>query len=310
LRDAISLLDQLASSGKLITLELAQNVLGTATSQAVIDIVESILVEDTARGLDHLHQALDAGIDPRQFARQIVDYLRDLLLVRMGSVDQVDATAEVRALMANHAKRIETAHLVRMIRVFNQAASDSRSAWQPSLPLELAFIEALSTNQVADSTAPPTMEVPPTRAKTAKSFPPDEQEKKSSPAVLPASEASGSEADGGDLLKLINENWRQILASVHQHSHNTAALLRSGRLLGMKDGVLYFGLSEVLKSKMEKSENILVVQDAIKQVLNADVQFRCVISGGKGGGLPPDIDGEGMVASALRDLGGEIVDIQ
>jgi hypothetical protein len=197
-----------------------------------------------------------------------------------------------------------------MIRVFNQAASDSRSAWQPSLPLELAFIEALSPHQVAESTAPPTMGVPPSRAKTAKSLPPGEQEKKSSPAVLPASEASGSEADGGDLLKLINENWRQILASVHQRSHNTAALLRSGRLLGMKDGVLYFGLSEVLKSKMEKSENILAVQEAIKQVLNADVQFRCVISGGKGGGLPPDIDGEGMVASALRDLGGEIVDIQ
>ncbi len=310
LRDAISLLDQLASSGKVITLELAQNVLGTATNQAVIEIVESILAEDTARGLDQLHQALDAGSDPRQFARQIVDYLRNLLLVRMGSADQVDATADVRALMASHAQRIETAHLVRMIRVFNQAASDSRSAWQPSLPLELAFIEAFSTSQDAESAAPAKMDTPSTRAKSARGTPPVEQAKKSLPAEPPASEASGTEGDGGDLLKLINENWRQILASVNRYSPNTAALLRSGRLLGMKDGVLYFGLSEVLKSKMEKSENIVAVQDAIKQVVSSEVQFRCVVSGGKGGGLPPDIDGEGMVASALRDLGGEIVDIQ
>ena len=60
----------------------------------------------------------------------------------------------------------------------------------------------------------------------------------------------------------------------------------------MKDGVLYFGLSEVLKSKMEKSENIAAVQQAIKQVLGSEVQFRCVISSGKSGGLPPDIDGK------------------
>jgi hypothetical protein len=197
-----------------------------------------------------------------------------------------------------------------MIRVFNQAASDSRSAWQPSLPLELAFIEALSTSTAAESTPPTTVETPAARAKTARQAPMGEQAKKSPPAEPPAGDASGTGGDGGDLLKLINENWRQILAAVHRHSPNTAALLRSGRLLGMKDGVLYFGLSEVLKSKMEKSENIVAVEEAIKQVLSTEVQFRCVISGGKGGGLPPEIDGEGMVASALRDLGGEIVDIQ
>ena len=168
LRDAISLLDQLASSGDVITLELAQNVLGTATNQAVIDIVEAILAEDTARGMEQLHQALDAGSDPRQFARQIVDYLRDLLLVRMGSVDQLDETAEVRALMAQHAQRIETADLLRMIRVFNQAASDSRSAWQPCLPLELAFIEALSASQTVESASPPVGQAPGTRTKTSR----------------------------------------------------------------------------------------------------------------------------------------------
>jgi hypothetical protein len=53
-----------------------------------------------------------------------------------------------------------------------------------------------------------------------------------------------------------------------------------------------------------------VIQQALKDVLQIDLPFRCVVSGGKSGGLPPDIDGEGMVASALRDLGGEIVDVQ
>ncbi|MDL1926482.1 DNA polymerase III subunit gamma/tau, partial [Anaerolineae bacterium AMX1] len=39
MRDAISLLDQLSSTGERITLDLAQTVLGTATSQTVLDLV-------------------------------------------------------------------------------------------------------------------------------------------------------------------------------------------------------------------------------------------------------------------------------
>ncbi len=90
--------------------------------------------------LAQIHQALDAGSDPRQFARQIVEYLRDLLLIRVGSADQLDATAEVRAQMARHAQALDNINLLRMIRNFNQAAVDTRGSWQPALPLEMAFV--------------------------------------------------------------------------------------------------------------------------------------------------------------------------
>ncbi|OGO69031.1 MAG: DNA polymerase III, subunit gamma and tau, partial [Chloroflexi bacterium RBG_19FT_COMBO_56_12] len=42
MRDAISLLDQLASAGKQVTLEMAQAVLGTATSQAVLELMNAL----------------------------------------------------------------------------------------------------------------------------------------------------------------------------------------------------------------------------------------------------------------------------
>ncbi len=79
MRDAISLLDQLASTGQAITLELTQNVLGTAANQSVLDLVDALLEADARAGLENIHRALDAGSDPRQYARQVVDYLRDLL---------------------------------------------------------------------------------------------------------------------------------------------------------------------------------------------------------------------------------------
>ncbi len=78
MRDAISLLDQMASTGKEITLGLTQTVLGTATSQTVIDLVAAVLDRKPASGMDAIHTALDAGTDPRLLARQVVDYLRAL----------------------------------------------------------------------------------------------------------------------------------------------------------------------------------------------------------------------------------------
>jgi DNA polymerase-3 subunit gamma/tau len=143
MRDAISLLDQLASTGQQVTLLEAQQVLGTATSAMVIELIEALLATDASKGLKVIQAALDAGTDARQFARQAVDYLRSLLLVRMGNADQVDATADARIQMAQHARAFDGHALLEAIRLFNNAATDARSAWHPGLALEMAFTEAI-----------------------------------------------------------------------------------------------------------------------------------------------------------------------
>jgi DNA polymerase-3 subunit gamma/tau len=161
MRDAISLLDQLSSTGDKITLALAQTVLGTATSQSVLDIISSIVVHDPAHGLETIHKALDAGADPRSLARQIVEYLRGLMLIQMGSANQVEATSDVKKQMQAHAKSFSTSDVLRMMKAFNNAAVDLRGGWQPSLSLELALAEVLDApNQpTPPPTAPPSSSV-------------------------------------------------------------------------------------------------------------------------------------------------------
>ena len=143
MRDAISLLDQLSSTGNRVTLAEAQVVLGTATSAMVVELIEAVLTRDAASGLQLVQSALDAGTDARQFARQVVDYLRNLLLVRMGNGDAIDATTETRAQLARHAQGFDTPQLLEAIRLFNNAAFDTRSSWHPGLGLELALAECL-----------------------------------------------------------------------------------------------------------------------------------------------------------------------
>src|SRR5512143_1219001 len=154
MRDAQSLLDQLSSTGDKITLALAQTVLGTATNQSVLAIISSIQDHDPAHGLETIHKALDAGADPRSLARQIVDYLRGLMLIQMGNTAQVEATADVKKQMQAHARSFTTSDVLRMMKAFNNAATDLRGGWQPSLSLELALADVLDgPNQQASQIA-------------------------------------------------------------------------------------------------------------------------------------------------------------
>jgi DNA polymerase-3 subunit gamma/tau len=324
MRDAISLLDQLASSGQKITLEMAQNVLGTATSQAVLQVVDALLEGQTASGLDRIHHALDSGSDPRQFGRQLVDYLRDLLLIRMQSAGQIDASAEMRAQMARHAQSLDTAELLRVIRVFNQAANDARNAWQPALPLEMAFVEALVPAAEDEETSRQGQTSQPSRPSKQKNEgqPPKKRIRRTKSEARPPADASQAHGDSADEeeeeqpadtagTNQLAENWRRILGTIRKQNPNLYALLNSCRAKNIRNGALVLDFaSDLLKSKMEKEENVRIVEEALKEVLGEEISVRCRTRSSMRTQLPPNVDSDGMVATAINDLGGEIVDIQ
>src|SRR5512143_2216670 len=190
MRDAQSLLDQLSSMGEKITLALAQTVLGTATSQSVLNVISSIMDHDPAHGLETIHKALDAGADPRSLARQIVEYLRGLMLIQMGNANQVEATADVKKQMQAHARSFSTSDVLRMMKAFNNAAMDTRGGWQPSLGLELALAEVLDAP--AETPLPPASPPPSATTRTQPQPPP------APPAESPRRSAqSDTVGDGG-----------------------------------------------------------------------------------------------------------------
>ena len=332
MRDAISLLDQMASTGKEITLGLTQIVLGTATSQAILALVGAIQGRDSAEAMNVLHKSLDAGTDPRLLARQIVDYLRALLLIQMGNATQVDLAQETRQQAAVHAKAFSQAEVLRMIKAFNAAATDLRGGWQPSLPLELALAEVLEAPAVAQAAAtlppPPARKTsnepskiqaanrpaaepkpgplakPPTENKTSPSARAEVRPDKAANVGEPSKPKA--EIKNSASLEQVNKAWRQIRAVIKQKSLSLEALLNSGKLLDVKENVLIIGFqSEILRSKVDTPEQMKITRQAIADVMKVDLGVRCVVTNAKHS-TPPDVKADGMVAAALRH-GGEIV---
>jgi DNA polymerase III subunit gamma/tau len=305
MRDAISLLDQMASTGKDITLDLTQTVLGTATNQTVLSLVSAILDREPASGLDAIHTALNAGTDPRLLARQVVDYLRALLLIQMGNVSQVDLAADTRAQAEKHAKAFASADVLRMIKTFNVAATDLRGGWQPSLPLELAVAEAIEIPVVPPSLPAASPKKTSSEGKAEKApVQPEVRKPTEKPKASPAPDARP-----GITLEQVSKSWKQIRSVIKPQSMSLDGLLNSCRLLEVKDGVLVIGFSsDILRAKADTPDQIDITRKAIAEVLGTEIPVRCVVSNAKQS-APADVKADGMVAAALK-AGGEIVDIQ
>ncbi|MBN1305884.1 MAG: DNA polymerase III subunit gamma/tau [Anaerolineales bacterium] len=308
MRDAVALLDQLSSSGEKISLELAQTVLGTATSQTVLELVDAICDRKPGSGLEIIHKALDAGADPRSLARQIVDYLRSVLLFQMGNDEQVEATAETKQRMKGLVDVLEIADVLMMMRSFNNAAVDQRSGWQPSLSLELALAEVLEKidNESTDVFSETKKKKARPSAAAVQSKP--SKGETSKPAAQPDAQTEAKSSlkpivSAGEVRKV----WKQVQVAVKSESSTLSALLNSCRSIDVTGDTLVLGFaSEVLREKMDKPDQIALAAKVLTDLLGVDLNIKCEVTGSKGK-LPPDIDQNGMVAAAISQ-GGEIVD--
>ncbi len=313
LRDAVSLLDQLASTGEEVTASRTRAVLGTAGGESVASVVRAIAVGEVGPGLAAIQASLDAGAEARQLARQVVDYLRSLLLIHMGQEDMVDAPVEVRTEMIGLAGMIPLDTLLTGLRAFGRAAGEARQSWQPGLGLELALMdtaESGASSPVAPTPAPSNRrpQPPPGPARPA------EPKAETRPAAVPAAPAAAaSTPPAGEVSsKTVADQWDAILEAAFRLDSRTQALLRSGKLLGVRDGRVVIGFpTDILREKMEKGHSLTHARRAIEQVLGLPLEVRCVLLGQDAGGDEPaptqPIEGDGMVATAVRELGGHVV---
>jgi DNA polymerase-3 subunit gamma/tau len=155
LRDALSLMDQLRvfSEGS-IKLTEVQDMLGASGSERVADFVDCLVSADLAAGLRLINAVLDEGLDIRQFNRQTVEHLRQLMLIKSGAANSseaslLDVTAEMKQRMDGQSARVDLPDLLRWTKIFASADGELRSTSYRQLPLEMALVEAILPPTVA-----------------------------------------------------------------------------------------------------------------------------------------------------------------
>ncbi|MGH2829054.1 MAG: DNA polymerase III subunit gamma/tau, partial [Actinomycetota bacterium] len=151
-RDAMSTLDQLASSGP-VTAERAVGLLGSAPVEVLFEFGDALASHDAGGALRVLARLSDDGQDLRAFTRQALEHFRSLLFLQRvpdgGTL--IDATEESRARLAAQAERMATAHLVHVLTLLAAAQAEMRQQAPPRMTLELAVVRA--TMPEADASA-------------------------------------------------------------------------------------------------------------------------------------------------------------
>lgn len=308
LRDAISILDQLSSSEGEITPELAHQVLGTSPDDAVLHFISAILEGDPGRGLNTLHESAQRGNDPGQFARQVVGYLRHVLLTKMNNAESIDVPDNLLTVIEEHAGQIDLKQLLDLIRVFNKAVVDRGASWQPTLPLEMAFLEGLEivSNELKESPLPakPWGDTAP-KSKTKK-----EQVPEQTGSDEPGSNTEGKQQDGevSQQPLTVLQQWKDVVDRVRDINPATQAILNSCKPLGIKDNHLVLSFrSDAIKDKMEANDHMKICQDVIEKVIGVRLPILCIVGGKDQSSLPEGVDPNGLVAAVVRDLGGSLV---
>lgn len=342
MRDAISLMDQIASTGDKISLALIEEVLGTSSNEKVIQLIEALLKKAADQAVSVIHEALDSGTDGRQLSNQIVDYLRALMLIKLGNSKDVEATQEMKQKMQAQSDSVSVEKLVIWIRNFNQALHNLGSRWQPSLALELAVVECLeeqSQEQIRPAAKPASSpalaqkgslkpSAQPGTIKEKEKEPPKSIEatqlKKPINEPLPQESAKQERQEEqkeqqekntvdvatGSSEEVLRTRWREIRSLVRQEKPHTEALLNSCKSINLEGSRLKLGFeSDLLKTKMDTDANREITRKAIKALLGLDVQVECVVVKNKNNNQPNHpAEQHGNLVNAAISLGGEIID--
>ncbi|GGC75420.1 DNA polymerase III subunit gamma and tau [Hoyosella rhizosphaerae] len=142
-RDTLSVMDQLlAGAGEDgVTYERALALLGV-TDVALIDGAVDALADDDAAALfGTVNRVMDAGFDPRRFTADLLQRIRDLILVQAvpdaTTNGLVDEPAEAIARMLRDVERFGPATLARYAELLHDGLAEMRGATAPRLLLEV-----------------------------------------------------------------------------------------------------------------------------------------------------------------------------
>lgn len=277
MRDAISLLDQMAADGT-VSAEYVRQMLGSERRETVQALIEAWLDDDLNAGIRLINRAVDGGADPRQLARQISDFLRGLLLMRLDAGDTwTDPTDDERPQLEKMARRAEPDQLVRAVQRFSEAAAQSHTGWQPQLPLELAFVEASRPPApVAAETAQP--ETTRSTRKHSGKQRVKERNPASSQQKTEQDEAESTASAPATAIPVenITQRWKEML---RQLSPPIAAPLWPAKPMGVDaEGALVIGFKHAFHRNKAKEEAYRHLENILTKTFGQRMRVRCVLA--------------------------------
>ena len=323
-RDALSILGQLlagaGSDG--VTYEIALHLLGFTDGALLDDAIDAIAARDGAALFQSIDRVIEAGHDPRRFAQDLLERIRDLLVLASvpesaHSIFKQMPTDQLERMQAQ-ATRIGSANLTHSAQVVSEGLTQMRGATAPRLTLEftaarillpensdagvIARIERLervgSIASLPASSPTPAKAVQPVRVESVK----DEVKsitkvaavpEKEVPAAAPKKSVAAEPVAGMDLVGL-RRLWPEVIENVKGRRRLTWSLLSaSAQISAIDDRAISIAMVNVgARDSFLRSNSDVILHDAFVEITGVDRTIEVIID--------PSID-PGSVAKEVAE---------
>lgn len=308
LRDALGMLEQTAAYGQgQISAENAAHVMGGVESSALLMLVESLVDRDVLAVMQRLMQWYESGKDAARIVQEILQVIRDLLIVKLARPDEDGLH---RQGLAEVAKRCSKDWLLQAMKTLGETYIQLRYIDQPRLALEAAVLGLVSAGSTQTELTETLVHAPasqspvslaatqpatarsvvrsalsvPTEAETAQGV----QEK--GPSSRPRQTARTSAARKTEVLQAlsvksddqrlqtIRKGWDALLQRVKSMRIQTHAWLMNGNpVLATADTVILSFSSRIHRDAVMKPDERDAIESALTDEFHAPMQFLALL---------------------------------
>jgi hypothetical protein len=317
-RDTLSILDQLlAGTGPDgLTYQYARMLLGVTDDTLIDATIAALATNDRASLFTTVDDVIEAGLSPRKFSEDLLDRLRDLMLLQAVpdavNLGLVDAPTDRGEILLQQTQEFDSQRIPRIAGILNDGLSSLKGATSPRLLLEIlcakmliepggqaAPVPALSAPSARPTPAAPAStpsskyERPSQRrareAQEARNVvekpevveAPVEtkpQEPEESPETRSTPPQPASTSVHVQPIDAIKNAWDKIRSTVSKTNAVAGILLTGVQPLGIADETLVLGHNTgALASRLNAPEHNATIQSAVLETTGLELEVRCEV---------------------------------
>ena len=278
-RDTLSVLDQLiaGSPDKTVTYDRATGLLGYTHGELLAEVMNAIAAHDGPGSFVAVDKVIHTGQDPRRFAEDLLDYVRDLIIVDAAGESAGEllpgSGAASRDMMAGIASNIGTQRLSEIADAMSTALTSMTGATSPKLHLELLVARLLVTHSPVESSPVTHQPSPAAEAASAPAAPVKAQD--AAPENPPAADLPPLSFDA------LVQAWPAVIDAIAEKKRIVWTAMVGTSIVALETDVVTIGFPSLASSEvLKKSQgpglpvNAEIVREAILKVTGHRVRFK------------------------------------
>ena len=292
LRDALSIMDQCLLQDDPIGVEEVYLVLGMVDEAFSAQLIDALVSSDYGKSLTFLCEGIQQGRDPRQIIRELLDYLRQMLLTSATGETPLVAP-HIQDQLVKQSEQVGISRMLRWIAILLQGESQLKYASNARLAAELLLVQTIHEGQptlmsgqdeILKRLSILEQQIQGSRlvhggnteqklsvgAKIGSVIPRNLPTSTKTPPAEPKTVVLENTADGSKLklgIEGIQERWNDVLDQVKKRKKSTQAFLMEGKPVKFDGNTLTILFREGCsfhKDKVNQIENRQTVEEVLK----------------------------------------------